>query len=48
MTVVLKTVKKTVFSKVSKIYKNNQNLTCTKKQINHILPARFNKTILYL
>ena len=45
ITVILKTVKKTVFSKVSKISKNDRNLTCKKKQIDHILPARFNETV---
>ena len=46
MTVFLKTVKKTVFSKVSKIFKNDRNLTCKKKQIDYILDAQFNGIIL--
>ena len=33
ITVILKTVKKTVFSKVSKISKNDQNLTCKKNKL---------------
>ena len=41
MTVFLKTVKKNVFSKVSKTSKNDRNLNCKKKQIDHNLPARF-------
>ena len=33
ITVILKTVKKTVFSKVSKISKNDRNLTCKKNKL---------------
>ena len=48
MTVFLKTVKKNVFSKVSKTSKSDRNLNCKKKQIDHILPARFNEYVISL
>ena len=52
---ILETFEKTVFltvfeiivikTNISKISKNDRNLTCKKKQIDHILPAGFNENI---
>ena len=55
---ILETFEKTVYLTVfkitviktnnSKISKNDRNLICKKKQIDYILPARFNKIIIII